>query len=46
MEREGIQRYLYNIWPSVYKVINGTFYFLLTTFKNLVKNSINQIRNG
>ena len=44
MERSGLQRYIYNVWPSVYRVINGTFYFLITTFVKLVKSMISQIK--
>lgn len=41
-----LKRFLYNIWPSVYKVINGTLYWLINFVKNLIKMMIGQIKNG
>lgn len=46
MERTGIQKFLYNIWPSIYKIVNNTFYFILKFFKNLIRLMTNQIKNG
>lgn len=46
MERTGIQRFLFNIWPAIYKLINGTFYFLLNLIKKTTQRAIEQIKHG
>lgn len=46
MERTGIERYLHNIWPTIYKIINGFYYFMLNLIRTTVKKSIEQIRNN
>jgi hypothetical protein len=46
MDETSAKRTLINIWPKIYRITNGFFYFLLNTFRSLVKNSLNQIRNG
>ena len=37
---------LKQIWPTVYRVINGIIYFLLHFLKNLVQLSIKQIKGS
>ncbi len=34
--RIEIERFLKSIWPTVYKIVNGAFYFIL----NLIKSTI------
>lgn len=46
MERTGIQRFLYNIWPTVYRLINGAFYFIINVIKKTVRLMINQVKHG
>jgi hypothetical protein len=41
-----IERFLKNIWPTVYKIVNGTFYFLLNLIKSTVKYAIEEIRSS
>jgi hypothetical protein len=41
-----IKQVLVNIWPSIYRVINGTFYFLLNLLRTFITLAKNQIRNG
>lgn len=37
---------LKQIWPTVYRIINGSLYFLLTTCKSIIKMSIDQIKGS
>lgn len=37
---------LKKVWPTIYRIVNGFFYFLLSFLKNSVKNAIAQIRGG
>jgi hypothetical protein len=46
MENTGIKRILFNIWPSIYKAMNGAFYYILQVIRRTVKLGINQIKNG
>jgi len=46
MERTGFQRFLYNIWPTIYRVVNSAFYFLLNVIKKTVRLMIDQIKHG
>jgi len=48
MERSGFQRYIYNIWPAIYRFINGSVYFIVQTFLKTVKLMFNMTfkRNG
>ncbi len=46
MERTGIKRILVNIWPTIYRIVNNTFYFFINFFKNLINLMLNQIKNG
>jgi len=40
--REKIMKFL--IWPTVYKIINGTFFFLISFLKKSVALAIKQIK--
>ncbi len=46
MNSGSIKRFLYNIWPGVYRMINGIFYFLINFFKGLIKMMINQVKHN
>ncbi|MBI5045022.1 MAG: hypothetical protein HZC02_03785 [Candidatus Levybacteria bacterium] len=46
MNKEQLTTYLKSIWPTVYRIINNTFYFLLLFIKNLIKMAINQIKGS
>lgn len=46
MERVGIQRFLYNIWPTIYRVVNNTFFATLKFLKNLARLMIAQVKHG
>ena len=37
---------LKQIWPTIQKVINGTFYFLINLIKSIVRASIDQIKGS
>ena len=37
MERSGIQRFVYNIWPTIYRLINETFYFIIQVILKTIK---------
>lgn len=37
---------LKKIWPTIYRVINGSLYFLLNLIKSIVKMSIEQIKGS
>lgn len=37
---------LKQVWPTIYRVINGSFYFLLNLLKSIVKMSIDQIKGS
>lgn len=46
METTGIQRLLKQIWPTVYRAVNNTIYFILNLIKSTVKMAIDEIKNG
>lgn len=46
MERPYWQRLLYNIWPKIYRTIDGTVFWLLRLVKSTVKEAIKQIKFG
>lgn len=35
-----------SIWPKVYRVTNGVFYWILNFIKNLISRMINQAKYG
>jgi hypothetical protein len=37
---------LKQIWPTVYRIINGSVYFLLSTTKAIIKACIEQIKGS
>jgi hypothetical protein len=37
-------RFLKNAWPYVYKVINGSLYFVLSIIKSSVKAGVDQMK--
>ncbi len=37
---------LQKIWPTIYKIVNSTIYFVLNFIKNFVKMAIEQIKGG
>jgi len=37
--------FLKKIWPTVYRIINSFFYFLITLIKKIITLSIKQIKN-
>ncbi|MBI2621084.1 MAG: hypothetical protein HYW63_00365 [Candidatus Levybacteria bacterium] len=45
MERIGIKRILYNIWPTIYRLVNGTFYFILQLTRSTIRRMIDQIKS-
>ena len=44
MERPLWQRILYNIWPTIHRIINNTLFFVIRFIKTLIKLIIQQIR--
>jgi len=46
MEKAGIQRFLYGIWPNIYKATNGAFYYILNVIKKTVRLMIDQVKHG
>lgn len=46
MNKEKIFAFLRSIWPSVYRITNGAFYFLVLLIKNLIKMGVNQIKGS
>lgn len=41
--KEKFERGIVNVWPKIYRFVNGLFYFLLRTTKNLVIGALQQI---
>lgn len=41
-----IMMVLKQIWPTIYRVVNGSFYFLMSTIKSIIKMSIEQIKGN
>lgn len=37
-------KFLLTIWPTIYKVINGLFYFLINLTKSIIVYGIRQIK--
>jgi hypothetical protein len=31
-------------WPTIYRIINSTIYFIITTLKNVVKGIMDQLK--
>lgn len=46
MGESEITIWLKNIWPKIYKITNGTYYYLLNFFKKSVRLIIDQIKYG
>lgn len=44
-EDNKIMYILKRIWPTVYRLLNAAFYFILSLIKAIVKGIIDQIRN-
>lgn len=40
------QAVMKQIWPTIYKIINNTLYFLIDLLRSAVKIAIEQIKNG
>lgn len=45
MEENAPKKFLIQIWPTVYRIINGIFYFLLSLIKQTVNLAIKQIKD-
>ena len=46
-EESNAYRFVANIWPRIYKIINKFFYFLLNSLKKLIGMAIDQTKyNG
>lgn len=45
-EENSFKIFLIKIWPTVYRIINGFLYFLLTVIRSIVSIAINQIKKG
>jgi len=45
-EKSQIKIILINVWPAVYRIINGFLYFLLNLVRAIVKMAINQLKGG
>lgn len=37
-------KFVIQVWPKIYRAINGTFYFLLSLIKGIVVYAVRQIR--
>lgn len=37
--------FLKRIWPTIYRIINTTVYFVFSIVRNLVQGALDQIRN-
>lgn len=45
-EENRLKIFLINIWPAIYRIINGFLYFLLSLVKAIVKIAVSQIKGG
>jgi hypothetical protein len=45
MEENRVKIFLKQIWPTVYRIINSTLYFLITLIKSTVSLAIKQIKD-
>lgn len=45
-EENGFRIFLINIWPKIYRIINGFLYFLLTVARAIVKIALSQLKGG
>lgn len=41
-----MRRFLRQIWPTVYKIINTIFYFILTLIKTFFRLAFKQIKDS
>jgi hypothetical protein len=46
LEESETKRIAKQAWPGIYRIINETLYFLLNSFKSLIKSMFEEIRNG
>ncbi|MBI2028122.1 MAG: hypothetical protein HYT07_00800 [Candidatus Levybacteria bacterium] len=44
MEKQNLRAFLIKIWPAIYRNINISFYFILTTIKSMVSIALKQIK--
>lgn len=44
MERNKFLIFLQTIWPTIYKIINKLFYFILNSLKKIISLIIDQIK--
>lgn len=45
-EPSKLQKVLRAIWPFIYKALNNTIFFLLSTIKAFIKEMIRMIKTG
>ncbi|MDP2649395.1 MAG: hypothetical protein Q8P10_00970 [bacterium] len=44
MKQSGFYYFFKKIWPTVYHIINGLLYFILSLIKDIIKFAIQQIK--
>ena len=44
MERPWWQRLIYQIWPRIYRLINGIIFFIIMIIRGAVREGIRQIK--
>ena len=44
LQGNPVINFLKKIWPYIYRIINGIFYFIFSIIKNGVKSGIDQIK--
>ncbi len=43
MNKENILRFLRNIWPTVYRIVNTSLYFLINLIKDIITRITEQL---
>jgi hypothetical protein len=46
MEQNNFKRFLIQIWPTIYRIINSFFYALLRFLKSSITMIIDQLKGG
>ncbi len=44
METTSVERLLKQIWPTIYRAINGSLYFVLNLMKSTVRSMIEELK--
>lgn len=42
----NLRRILVQVWPTIYRIINNTFYFIISVIKSIFKLAMDEIKGN